>query len=265
MVITDPGGSNTVTTFAGDEPNEWAGASLAVLDLDSDGFDDLVVGAPGEMYTIGRPDSWADQTYAVYVVMGDPSVHWGLGLELDDWATRVPAGAPGYPVGSFLAVAGDTDADGKQEVLIGEYAPGMGHPSNVFLAEGSPGATVDSWSMARFEAPALQTSLGWNLVDGGDLDGDGFDDVALPAVNYQPDASAYAGGVWLHFGPFGGTYTTDAALVELQGSAANDLLGSGLAIVDGDGDGKDELYVGRPGNGHSETGGAGIVFALTGW
>jgi hypothetical protein len=265
MVVSDPGGSNTVTSFAGEEVDEWAGAALAVLDLDDDGLDDLVVGAPGEFYDAGRPVSWADQTYAIYVVMGDSSVRWTLSGALGDWATRVPTDTPGYPVGSFLAVAGDSDGDGKQEVLIGEYAPGMGHPSNVFLAEGSPGATVESWSMARFEAPALQTSLGWNLVDGGDLDGDGFDDVALPALNYEADSLTYAGGVWLHFGPFSGTYRAQSAPLELQGSAAYDQLGSGLSIVDGDEDGRAELYLGRPGNGHSETSGAGIVFALTGW
>jgi hypothetical protein len=265
VVVSDPGGSNTVTSFAGGVEDEWAGAALAVLDLDGDGIDDLVVGAPGEFYDAARPASWADQTYALHVVMGDHGVSWADSGALGDWATRVPAANPGYPVGAFLAVAGDTDADGKQEVLIGEYAHGMGHLSNVFLAEGSPGATVDSWSMARFEAPALQTNLGWNLVDGGDLDGDGFDDVALPAVNYVVGSLSYAGGVWLHFGPFSGTYMPHAAPLELQGSADYDQLGAGLAILDGDRDGLAELYVGRPGHGHSETGGAGTVFALTGW
>ncbi|MFZ5477607.1 MAG: integrin alpha, partial [Myxococcota bacterium] len=92
---------------------------------------------------------------------------------------------------------------------------------------------------------------------GGDLDGDGWDDVATGA----PGAGATdEGAVYLVDGPVYGTLDLATADATVTGAAAYDGAGEALALGDVDGDGFDDLIVGGPAAG----GGAGVVWVLRG-
>lgn len=103
--------------FAGDQ----TGAAVAPAgDLNGDGIDDLVVGAPGA--SVNGTDSGS-----AFVLFGGSNVNLGLSdlfLTGLDGANgfRINGAAAGDRFGSSVAAAGDLNADGLDDLLIG--APG---------------------------------------------------------------------------------------------------------------------------------------------
>lgn len=80
----------------------------------------------------------------------------------------------------------------------------------------------------------------------GDFDGDGTDDLAIGAPCSAASATA-AGAVHILYGPLAEGRSLADADATLLGAAAGDFLGEGLAAVDLDGDGADELVTSSPG------------------
>ena len=173
---------------------------FGLADLDADGYEDLVLGTPAGLGEAGR-------AAAVYVVSGaalnGADALDGLPdgrIRLDALVSRARAvrilGLSASSFGDSVASAGDLDADGQTDLMIG--APDMGFGTNpdsggVYLVSGASIGALDAADGERDGEIALGHGPGaglWFFTGGGldagagvasagDVDGDGRDDLFI--------------------------------------------------------------------------------------
>ncbi len=217
------------------------GESLAPAgDVNGDGWDDLLVGAPGDA---GH----------VYVYCGGP------GGPPDDPCWEAGGTDPGEELGRAVARAGDLDGDGIADILVG--APGWnGNKGRVLLFPGSPAgpAETPAWEVTG-TAPGER--FGAAIASALDVTGDGWPDVLVGAPAFAGQG-ADQGRVLLFRGGAGGPEAAPAW--EFRGDPG-DRLGRAVALPgDLDGDGQGDLAVGAPGRGCEGRADAGAVLGFRG-
>jgi hypothetical protein len=225
-------------SLEGDEDTLFFGFDLAWAgDVDGDGLDDALLGSTGRATRLYR---------------GDPT-----GLEASPSWTEVAE--LGDMSGTSLSSAGDANGDGYADILVG--APLVdawtGETRLYFGSPGGPGATPD-WIAVGAENNA---HFGEQVASSGDLDGDGYGDIAI--------GSATPAFAVPHVAPraavFFGTPTGPEAAPAWDFAGAFDTeFGSAFAAPgDMDGDGLGELVVGAPGKTTGLYGGRGFLFPGT--
>jgi len=235
------------TAYAGAGTLDRAGAALAAGDLDGDGLDELVIGAPG--------------LAGAYVIEGGtPS------MSLLDAATIGGRGSS-WLTGYSVAVVPDLDGDGLPDTVVGGpiYAGTLGADAGeAWVLTGAirsdralPGA---AW--ATFVG-AGDDGAGWSVA-GGDLDGDGVVELAVGAFEDSRGAEA-AGAVYVWSGVTAGTWLLADSDTVLVGHAAGVGFGASLATGDLDGDGRAELATSATGDAAAgeETGAAYLYWGAT--
>jgi hypothetical protein len=158
-VLTGTGtGFDAPVYIAGELADDGFGATVAAGDIDGDGIDDLVVGAPNAGGGAGR----------VYVYLGDAA----FAPVAADLTIEAPTPAAGDHFGLGLAV-GDYDDDGLADIFVG--APGANADAGaVFQYAGA--ATPSDVVVAQFDGTA-GAQAGYPVL--GDFDGDGVADLHI--------------------------------------------------------------------------------------
>lgn len=167
--------------------------------------------------------------------------------------------------GKAVALVGDTDGDGRADLLVGatDQASAGTSAGAAYLARGG-GLGVQS--LAEADASLLgeaeHDSAGWYVGGAGDTDGDGLADVVVAALGN--DSGARQGGaIYLTLGPLSGDVGLGDADAALRGTTALEYVCSiPRSSGDLDGDGLGDLLAGSLGN-HGSDEGAGAVYVIT--
>ena len=288
-------GANGFTVF-GDDSEDKSGRSVSSAgDVNADGYDDLIIGAPNAAGTANANPLAGE----VHLVFG--KANWTSTPTLDLGTLNGMTGVTLFgidasdEIGTSVASAGDVNGDGLDDIIIGApLADSAGNTTDnageAYVVFGKTDwsttptidlTTLDGLNGFTMFGADIDDRAGISVGGSGDINGDGFADVVV-GTRYGDGAGngkADSGESYVVFGqPFWGpTPTID--LAALNGSngvtffGADDDDQSGLAIStagDLNGDGFDDLLIGaEQGDGLTNTlersGESYVVFGKANW
>jgi hypothetical protein len=196
-----------------------------VGDVNGDGYDDFVVGAPGGKYA--------------RLYLGGPTLNTTRYIKL-------AGDQPGSRFGWSVAGGGDLNGDGYPDIVIGApwYSYG-GNPDGtqmagaVYVYFGGP--TIHSTPDLILRINGWYYNFGQSVSIAGDLNHDGYSEIVVGAPNDDVDAH---GRVYVYFG---GTHIDTIPSAVLEGQLRFDSFGASVEIVgDVNKDGYDDLLIGAP-------------------
>ncbi|WP_229877710.1 FG-GAP-like repeat-containing protein [Streptomyces bluensis] len=239
------GGLSTAGRTVANGPSASAayGKSVTAADLTGDGATDLAIGATDTV--VLAPNSGPRSTVVTSPMGG-----------------RAPALA-----------TGDFDNDGTADLAVAYWTRNQPYTQS----------HVRLWSWEPSESRLLNIwntdNAGVTALASGDFDGDGHDDLALGECREiadeniddpcGPEEYAKGGGIHLHYGDATRFSAREQTLNQdtpgVYGRAeAGDRFGASLAVLDWNGDGRDDLIAGAPGEAIGTRAGAGAATLLLG-
>ncbi|NOT31211.1 MAG: hypothetical protein HOP15_12255 [Planctomycetes bacterium] len=233
VYLGSAGGLEYRAVWTADGGQAGAGLGLSVAgagDVNGDGFDDVLVGAP--LHDAGSLD-----VGRVYLYLGSAS---GLAAS-PAWSAEGSQG--GARFGSAVSSAGDVDGDGYDDVLVGAAGDDMGalDAGRAYLYLGSP-AGLTSAPVWTVEGDQPGEGLGSALC-AGDMNADGYADVVV-AAPFRDGVGLHSGRARMYRGSALGLASNPEWTAEGQEGAE---FGWSVAMGDLTGDGPDEIIVGAPG------------------
>ncbi len=209
---------------------ELLGTSVAAGDVDGDGIDDAILGAP--MYR---------NEYGMLV--GRICIFKGSTAMDGRWDRTIDGPMSFFGVEHFgcSLACGDVNGDGRDDILVGAdfHMGGLG-AAYLYLGKATLAAISDT-ADKRFDGlAASQAELGSALAV-GNMNNDQYEDIALGA----PGQSSDSGRVYVYLGAATVQNTT---YLEFTSMNSGERFGESLAFGNFNGDNFDDLLVGAPEN-----------------
>ncbi|MEA3207271.1 MAG: hypothetical protein QOE70_328 [Chthoniobacter sp.] len=257
----------------GEAAGDAAGSSLSAAgDVNGDGIDDLIIGAPG-------PLAGGTQAGAAYVIFGQDSFLQTLKLSTVSNAVgfKIQGEAPGNHFGVSVSAA-DLNDDGKADVIVGaDLAGGSGAAYVVFgtatlYASPISASSLNGTNGFKIVGEANGDHFGGSVRGTADFNGDMIADAIIGAdlashpVSNSPVAS---GSAYVLFGR--ATFTTPLPAASLtgsngliiQGEQANDRFGASVSASDLNNDGLVDVIIGAS-NAVGQVAGTGAAYVVFG-
>jgi hypothetical protein len=220
----------TLKIWYGNKPGAFFGASVAgVDDVDRNGFRDIIIGAPG---------TWLDnpKVGTAHVFSGSWNGDPNFGQHLYTF-TGIHANS-GF--GSRVAAADDVNRDGYPDILISapgyDSALGRGYHGTVDVYSG-----LDGSPLAHFQGRNGGRHFGFSIAGVGDIDRDGYPDIAVGLPAFQNDPVLQQGGVLVFSG------LTSSVIRHYQSHEMGDGFGASISSVgDTNGDFWPDVFIGAP-------------------
>ncbi|MDP3276141.1 MAG: FG-GAP-like repeat-containing protein [Deltaproteobacteria bacterium] len=205
-------------------------------DLNGDGVGDVVVGDP----------AGGNNACAMDCLVGSVQVFNGV-LESPRAPTQsLSAGLAGGGFGDRVNSIGDVNGDGFADIAVtesyfGALGLGLRGRVSVYLGGGMPLLRLQR----TLDGPSDSAGFG-TLLDGGDLNGDGYSDLVVSAPTRDAGGMRLSGEVTVY--PGGPDGVAAAPSVRIGGRASDDLAGFGMRVVgDVNADGFADLMISSPG------------------
>ena len=254
--------SASAVIYGHDAGDTFGQAVSGAGDVNADGYDDLLVGAPavkvgsvalGKAFLfLGPVKGTFDSSYADLEVIG--------------------AGAGGEETGNVVAGVGDLNRDGYDDFAIS--SPGFDGLSGTTVLENGglvliyfgplSGVAVNADADALLFGAASQDGAARTIVGVGDLTGGLYQDLLI-GVPLQDGRAPDAGMTYLLSGPVTGSIHLDQVPLTYAGAAGGDYAGDAADLAgDVNGDGIADLIIGANGDTEGGTPNAGAAFVFFG-
>jgi len=211
--------SNFTGSNAGDE---YGNKVSSAGDVNGDGYDDIIIGAPFN-------DATGLNAGSAYIYYG--------GISIDTIADVTLSGETSNNwFGRSVSAAGDVNGDGYSDVIVGAYIYN-GFTGRAYIYYG--GASMNNTADVTMTGEATNNFFGVSVSGAGDVNGDGYSDVIVgaPGVYNSNTGRAYIF--------YGGATMNNIADVTLTGEAPNNFFGTSVSAAgDVNGDGYSDVIVG---------------------
>ena len=279
-------GSNGFT-INGVAPFDTSGYSVSDAgDINGDGIDDLIIGAPGFTTSEIDPTTTPGTSYVVFGSQAGFPANFELSTLNGTNGFALNGVAADDLTGFSVSGAGDVNGDGIDDLIIGANGAdpnGLENAGSSYVLFGSTSgfaptlnlATLNGINGFTINGIAAGDQLGSSVSGAGDVNGDGFADLSIGAPYADPNGLEKAGQSYVVFGSNNG-FPTSLNVSDLDGNngftinsiAAGDELGVSVSAAgDVNGDGLDDLIIGAFGadpNGLENAGQSYVVFGSTG-
>lgn len=238
---------NLVELISGNSSeSERYGWNISKGDLNSDGYNDIIIGAPyNDSQAGGIPEAGA-----VYIFLGYKNIS-DSGLKPSSANVTIYGNTDGGHLGWDVCGGGDIDNDGYEDLVLGEPDNGSGS-SYVFKGRQN---WQDSYSVSDADITLNGASpgdmFGMSVSGGFDANGDGYDELAIgaPLVDVGTETDTGAAYVLQGNSSLGNFYQAGDGEFERLTGEQNTNMEFGFSVSgagDLDKDGYEDLAVGVP-------------------